>query len=202
MGKSKNVVWHEQLVSRQERNQLNKHRSAVIWFTGLSASGKSTIAHHLEKELYERGVRSYVLDGDNIRHGLNSDLGFAREDRSENLRRIAELARLCVDAGVMVLTAFISPYRDDRKRVADIIGVDDFIEIFVDCPIDVCEARDPKGLYRKARAGEIKGYTGVDAPYEAPEAPALALRTDESSVEDCVKAVLEYLDKQKLILLI
>lgn len=202
MGKSTNIVWHEQLVSRQDRNMLNKHRSAVIWFTGLSASGKSTIAHHLEKELFERGVRSYVLDGDNIRHGLNSDLGFDRNDRSENLRRIAEMGKLFVDAGIMVLTAFISPYKNDRQRVAEIIGKENFIEIFVECPINVCEARDPKGLYRKARAGEIKGYTGVDSPYEEPESPSLTLRTDKNSVEDCVNQVLEHLDKKKLILLI
>lgn len=202
MAASKNVIWHEHLVNRSERNVLNKHRSKVIWFTGLSASGKSTIAHHLEKELYDRGVRTYVLDGDNVRHGLTSDLGFERADRAENLRRIAEACRLFVDAGVMVLTAFISPFKADRQRVADIIGKDDFIEVHVDCPVEVCENRDPKGMYKKARAGEIKGYTGVDSPYEAPASPDLRLPTSEMDVEGCVRKVLELLDEKKLILLL
>ena len=198
----KNVVWHEQLVSQQDRNVLNKHRGAVIWFTGLSASGKSTIAHHLERELYERGIRTYVLDGDNVRHRMNSDLGFSREDRHENLRRIGEMSKLFVEAGIMVLNAFISPYRKDRELVADIIGHDNFIEIHVDCPVEVCEKRDPKGLYKKARAGIIKGYTGVDSPYEAPTRPDIRLNTDEDDVDTCVKKVLEHLDEKRLILLI
>ena len=202
MSASKNVIWHEHLVSRIERNVLNKHRSKVIWFTGLSASGKSTIAHHLEKELYDRGVRTYVLDGDNVRHGLNSDLGFTREDRAENLRRIAETCRLFVDAGVMVLSAFISPFKADREKIAEIIGRNDFIEVHVDCPVEICENRDPKGLYKKARAGEIKGYTGVDSPYEAPESPDVKLPTNELDVESCVREVLELLDDKKLILLL
>jgi adenylylsulfate kinase len=174
----------------------------VVWFTGLSASGKSTIAHHLEKELFERGIRAYVLDGDNVRHGINSNLGFSREDRKENLRRIAEVARLFMDAGVVVLAAFISPYREDRAFVRDTVGADSFFEIFVKCPVDVCENRDPKGLYKKARAGVIKGYTGVDAPYEEPEQPDLALSTDELTVADSVQKVLDLLDSRRFILLV
>jgi adenylylsulfate kinase len=187
----KHVVWHEQLVSRRERNILNKHRSILVWFTGLSASGKSTIAHHLEKELFERGVRSYVLDGDNVRHGINSNLGFSREDRHENLRRIAEVCKLMVDSGVVVLAAFISPYHEDRQ----------FVEVYVQCPVEVCEQRDPKGLYKKARAGEIKNYTGINAPYEEPRDPDIILDTTEFNVDDAVQKVLQYLDSKKVILL-
>lgn len=198
----RNVVWHETLVGRQDRNRMNKHRSGLVWFTGLSASGKSTIAHHLEKELFERGIRAYVLDGDNVRHGINSNLGFSREDRKENLRRIAEVARLFMDAGVVVLAAFISPYREDRAFVRDTVGADSFFEIYVRCPIAVCENRDPKGLYKKARAGVIKGYTGVDAPYEEPERPELTLSTDELTVDESVRKVLELLDARRFILLV
>jgi adenylylsulfate kinase len=185
-----------------ERNRLNKHRSGLVWFTGLSGAGKSTIAHHLEKELFDRGVRAYVLDGDNVRHGINSNLGFSREDRKENLRRIAELSRLFVDAGIVVLAAFISPYREDREYVKEKVGEDNFFEIYVKCPIEVCEKRDAKGLYKKARAGIIKGYTGVDAPYEEPGKPDLVLNTDALSVEESVRKVLELLDKRKFILLV
>ncbi len=197
----KHVVWHEQLVSRRERNVMNKHRSILVWFTGLSASGKSTIAHHLEKELFERGVRSYVLDGDNVRHGISNNLGFSREDRRENLRRIAEVSKLMVDSGVVVLSAFVSPYREDRSYVREIVGADDFVEVYVRCPVEVCEQRDPKGLYKKARAGVIKGYTGIDAPYEEPQSPDVVLDTMELDVEDAVRKVLEYLDSRKVILL-
>ncbi|MFC1769546.1 adenylyl-sulfate kinase [Nitrospirota bacterium] len=198
---SKNVVWHESLVNRQDRNKANKHRSGVIWFTGLSASGKSTIAHHLERELFDRNIRSYVLDGDNIRHGINSNLGFSRDDRRENLRRIAEVAKLFADSGSVVLAAFISPYREDRAYVKEIVGEEAFFEVFVKCDIQVCENRDPKGLYKKARAGLIKGYTGVDAPYEEPENPDLTIDTSDLTVEESLQKVLELLDERKFILL-
>jgi adenylylsulfate kinase len=196
------IVWHEALVSRDERNRANKHRSGVIWFTGFSASGKSTIAHHLEKELFDRGIRSYVLDGDNIRHGINSNLGFSREDRRENLRRIAEFSKLFVDAGIVVLAAFISPYRKDRAFVREIVGTEHFFEVFIDCSVEVCEKRDPKGLYKKARAGIIKDYTGVDAPYERPEHPDLVIDTEGLSVEESVASVLSFLEDRKFILLL
>ncbi len=197
----KHIVWHESLVSRRDRNIMNKHRSGVIWFTGLPSAGKSTIAHHLEKELFDRGIRAYVLDGDNIRHGLNSNLGFSREDRRENLRRIAELSKLFVDAGIVVLAAFVSPYKEDRQYVRDIVGDDSFFEVYVKCSVEVCEKRDPKGHYKKAKAGIIKEYTGVSAPYEEPENPDLVIDTEELNVEESVKAVLEFLDKKKFILL-
>jgi adenylylsulfate kinase len=196
------VVWHESLVRRDDRNRINKHKSGVVWFTGLSASGKSTIAHHLEKDLFDRGIRCYVLDGDNVRHGINSNLGFSREDRRENLRRIAEVSKLFVDAGIVVLAAFISPYREDRTFVKEIIGPDHFFEVFVSCPVEVCENRDPKGLYKKARAGVIKNYTGVDAPYEEPDHPDITLNTEALSVDESVEQVLRFLDDRKFILLV
>ena len=198
----KHIVWHESLVNRKDRNRINKHKSGLIWFTGLSAAGKSTIAHHMEKDLFDRGIRAYVLDGDNVRHGINSNLGFSREDRKENLRRIAELSRLFVDAGVVVLAAFVSPYREDREFVKKIVGSKYFYEIFVKCPVEVCEKRDPKGMYKKARAGIIKGYTGVDAPYEVPESPDLVIDTVELDVESSVNSVLEFLDQRKFLLLL
>ncbi len=180
---------------------MNKHRSAVLWFTGLPSSGKSTIAHHLEKELFDRGIRSYVLDGDNIRHSLNSNLGFSREDRRENLRRIAEVSKLMVDVGIVVLAAFISPHREDREYVKNIVGHGDFFEFFVNCSVEVCENRDPKGHYKKAKAGIIKNYTGVSAPYEEPESPDLILNTEELDVKSSIQKVLEFLDRKKFILL-
>jgi adenylylsulfate kinase len=198
----KHIIWHETLVNRKDRNRINKHKSGLIWFTGLSAAGKSTIAHHMEKDLFDRGIRAYVLDGDNVRHGINSNLGFSREDRKENLRRIAELSRLFVDAGVVVLAAFVSPYREDREFIKEIVGSKYFYEIFVKCPVEVCEQRDPKGMYKKARAGIIKGYTGVDAPYEVPESPDLVIDTVELDVESSVNSVLEFLDERKFLLLL
>ncbi len=196
------VVWHESLVSMADRHRANKHRSGVIWFTGLSASGKSTIGHHLEKELFDRRIRSYVLDGDNIRHGINSNLDFSREGRRENLRRIAEVSRLFVDSGIVVLAAFISPYREDRVFVRKIVGTEHFFEVFVKCDLDVCEKRDPKGLYKKARAGIIKNYTGIDAPYEEPENPDIVIETDKLNVEESVEMVLKFLEEKKFILLL
>jgi adenylylsulfate kinase len=199
---TENVVWHERLVSRRERNLLNKHKSGVVWFTGLSAAGKSTIAHHLEKDLFDRGIRVYVLDGDNVRHGINSNLGFSREDRKENLRRIAEVSKLYVDAGIVVLAAFISPYREDRAYIKEIVGPEDFFEIYVNCSLQACENRDPKGLYKKARAGLIKNYTGIDAPYEEPLSPDLEIDTEKLDVDSSVRKVLTFLDDRKFILLL
>src|SRR6058998_1387986 len=173
--KATNIVWHQGAVTRADRERLNGHRGATVWFTGLSGSGKSTIAVALEKALWERGVHAFVLDGDNVRHGLNKNLGFSAEDRTENIRRIGEVAKLFVSAGVMAITSFISPFRADRDAVRKMMGPGEFIEVFVDAPLEVCEARDPKGLYKKARAGEIKGFTGIDDPYEPPANAELTL---------------------------
>ena len=189
-----NITWHAGTVSRGEREKLLGQRGAVVWLTGLSGSGKSTIAVDLEKRLCERGVRTYILDGDNIRHGLNKNLGFSPEDRTENIRRIGEVAKLFTDAGVVAITAFISPYRADRDQVRALMKPGDFVEIHVDCPVEVCEQRDVKGLYKKARAGEIKEFTGISAPYEAPERPELVLDTGALSVEASVAALLSYLE--------
>lgn len=197
-----NIVWHERLVSKQERNRLNKHRSGIVWFTGLPASGKSTLAHHLEKELFNRSIRAYVFDGDNVRHGLCSNLGFSREDRRENLRRIAEMCKLFIDAGIVVLTAFVSPYREDREYVRNLIGNDGFFEVYIKCSVDICEKRDPKGHYRKAKEGIIKNFTGVSDPYEEPENPDLVIDTEKMDVENSVQSVLELLGKKGFILLI
>jgi adenylylsulfate kinase len=185
---SHNLTRHAGAVSRSDRERLLGQRGAVVWFTGLSGSGKSTVAHALEQRLLAAGRLAYVLDGDNVRHGLCADLGFAAADRTENIRRIGHVAALFADAGVLVLTSFISPYRADRARVREIVG-DRFVEVFVDAPLDVCEARDPKGLYRRARAGEIAEFTGVTAPYEPPERPDLHLRTGSSTLDESVAAV-------------
>ncbi len=194
--KATNITWHEGCVTREERKALTRQTPACIWLTGLSACGKSTIAVALEQVLIQRGRLAYVLDGDNIRHGLNKNLGFSPEDRTENIRRIGEVSKLFVDAGLLVITSFISPYRDDRDMVRGLVKEGEFIEIFVDAPVEVCAERDPKGLYKKAMAGEIKGFTGVspDAPYEAPVNPELHLKTNEKSVEECVEEILAYLD--------
>ena len=193
--KSTNIVWHPGQVTRDDRQRITGHRGCTVWFTGLSGSGKSTIAVAVEKSLWDRGVRSYSLDGDNIRHGLNNDLGFSPEDRTENIRRIGEVAKLFTDGGVLNLTAFISPYRSDRDRVRSIMGEGDFIEVHVDCPVEECERRDVKGLYAKARAGKIPEFTGISAPYEAPEKPEIVLETAKLSEEQSVAKVLEYLEK-------
>ena len=193
--KSTNIVWHPGQVTRDDRQRITGHRGCTVWFTGLSGSGKSTIAVAVEKSLWDRGVRSYILDGDNIRHGLNNDLGFSPEDRTENIRRIGEVAKLFTDGGVLNLTAFISPYRSDRDRVRSIMGEGDFIEVHVDCPVEECERRDVKGLYAKARAGKIPEFTGISAPYEAPDKPEIVLETAKLSEEQSVAKVLEYLEK-------
>ena len=193
--KSKNIFWSEGRITAQRRAVQNGHRGAVVWLTGLSGAGKSTIAQALEGELFARGMHTYVLDGDNIRHGLNSNLGFSPADREENIRRVSEVAKLMADAGAVAITAFISPYRADRSRAREIAleSRADFIEVFVDAPLQVCEARDPKDLYKKARAGEIRDFTGIDAPYEAPEDAEITVRTDKQSVEESVAAILEQL---------
>ncbi|MDN4628441.1 adenylyl-sulfate kinase [Erwinia sp. DT-104] len=170
-----NVVWHAHAVTRAEREQLHGHQGAVLWFTGLSGSGKSTVAGALEQALHQLGVSTYLLDGDNVRHGLCRDLGFSDADRKENIRRVGEVAKLMVDAGLIVLSAFISPHREERQMVRDMVGEGRFIEVFVDTPLAICEARDPKGLYKKARAGELRNFTGIDAVYEAPERPEIRL---------------------------
>jgi bifunctional enzyme CysN/CysC len=193
--KSKNIFWTEGKISSRERATQLGHRGAVVWFTGLSGAGKSTIAQALERELFSRGMHTYVLDGDNIRHGLNSNLGFSPEDRVENIRRVSEVAKLMADAGAVAVTAFISPYRMDRRRAREIAleGNAEFIEVFIDAPLEVCEARDPKHLYKKARAGEIKEFTGIDAPYEPPEDPEIIVHTDRQTVEEALATILEKL---------
>lgn len=193
------IRWHIGYVNRQDRNSLNNHKSGLVWFTGLPSSGKSTIAHRVEKELFNRGIRIYVLDGDNVRHGLNSNLGFNREGRKENLRRIVELSKLMVDAGLIVLAAFISPYREDREYVKSRFKGDNFLEIYVKCSVEECERRDPKENYKKAKAGIIKDYTGISSPYEEPENPDLLIDTEELDLESSVHKVLELLDKKNFI---
>jgi len=197
--KATNIVWHQGAITREDRQQLNGHRGCTVWLTGLSGSGKSTIAVELEKRLLERCVRTYILDGDNIRHGLNKNLGFSPEDRTENIRRIGEVAKLFSDAGLVAVTAFISPYRADRDQVRAIMQPGDFIEVFVDCPVEVCEQRDVKGLYKKARAGEIKEFTGISAPYEAPSKPEMVIETSGQSVEKSALQILAYLERQGIV---
>ena len=194
-----NIVWHQATVTRERREQMNKHRAKLLWFTGLSGSGKSTLAHALEEELYQRGCRTYVFDGDNVRHGLCGDLGFSDTDRTENIRRIAEMAKLFVDAGVISLTAFISPFREDRDRARGLFPHGDFIEVYVDCPLDVCESRDVKGLYKKARAGEIKDFTGISSPYEPPSKPEITIQTADRDVADCVNEIIASLELRGVI---
>jgi adenylylsulfate kinase len=188
---TKNLVWHHATVTRARREMQNGHRGAILWFTGLSGSGKSTLAHALEESLHQRGCRTFVLDGDNVRHGLCGDLGFSAKDRIENIRRIGEMAKLFMEAGVIVLTAFISPYRADRERVRGMVAHGDFIEVYCNTPIEICEKRDVKGMYKKARAGEIAEFTGVSAPYEAPLKPELDLNTGEDELQTCVKQIID-----------
>src|SRR5436853_388799 len=197
-GKATNIVWHLGAGTRADREQLNGHRGCTASLTGLSGSGKSTIAVDLEKRLCERGVRTYILDGDNIRHGLNKNLGFSPADRTENIRRIGEVAKLFTDAGVVALTAFISPYRADRDQVRALMP-GDFVEVHVECPVEVCEQRDVKGLYKKARAGEIKEFTGISAPYEAPLTPELTIDTSGQSVDASARQILAYLEERGIV---
>ncbi|WP_299469175.1 adenylyl-sulfate kinase [uncultured Gimesia sp.] len=192
--KATNVTWHEHRVSKAERCKQNGHKGAVLWFTGLSGSGKSTIANTVDHKLFEMGKHTFVLDGDNIRMGLNKNLGFSPEDRTENIRRIGEVSKLYTDAGILVMTAFISPYLEDRNQVREIMGDGEFIEVLVKASLETCEERDPKGLYKKARAGEIKGFTGIDAPYEAPENPELVLDSDSKGIDELADEVIAYLE--------
>jgi adenylylsulfate kinase len=199
MGKSTNITWHETTITKTDRRIQNGHGSCVLWFTGLSGSGKSTIANAVSYELYRLGINEYVLDGDNIRHGLNKDLGFSEHDRAENIRRIGEVAKLFVDSGKVVTTAFISPFRSDREQVRALFEEGEFIEVYIDCPLEECERRDPKQLYAKARRGEIKDFTGIDSPYEAPENPEIVIHSDKVTVEEAVEQVLHYLREKNVI---
>lgn len=197
MSASKNITWHDSEVTKAQRQERNGHKSVVIWFTGLSGSGKSTISVALEKVLFEQNITSYRLDGDNIRHGLNQNLGFSPEDRKENIRRIGEVGKLMVDAGVVTMTAFISPYEEDRNTVREILEDGEFIEVFTKCSLDECESRDPKGLYKKARSGEIKEFTGINAPYEEPSNPEIVIDTENESVEESVEKIVAYLKENQ-----
>jgi len=199
--KATNIVWHEGEVTAEERNKNLGQKGCTLWMTGLSGSGKSTVAVALEQVLLQKGKHAYRLDGDNVRHGLNKNLGFSPEDRTENIRRIGEVSKLFADAGIIAVTSFISPYRADRDLVRTLHAEGNltFLEVFVDVPLDVAEQRDPKGLYKKARAGEIKGFTGIDDPYEAPENPEIHLRTDQLSVEDSVRKLLQELEDRNLL---
>ncbi|MCX8064180.1 MAG: adenylyl-sulfate kinase [Candidatus Hydrogenedentes bacterium] len=196
--KATNITWHHGSVNREDREKANGHQGAVIWLTGLPSSGKSTIAHALEYELFRRGCKTYVLDGDNIRHGLNKDLGFSPKEREENIRRIGEVAKLFADAGLIVITAFISPYRADRDR-ARRLNPKNFVEVYVKCDLSICEQRDPKGLFKRARKGEIPEFTGISAPYEEPENPEIVIDTGILSVEECVNQIIRYLEKENII---
>ena len=197
--KSDNTIWHSATVTRARREKLNNHKSVAVWFTGLSGSGKSTLAHIVEEALHQLGCRTYVFDGDNVRHGLCADLGFSEEHRRENIRRIGEMVRLFLDSGVVALTAFISPFSRDREVVRRLVTPPDFLEIYCRCPIEVCERRDIKGLYRKARAGEIAEFTGISSPYEEPSNPDLVLDTDSATLEACKESVLALLAKRGVI---
>ncbi len=197
MSASTNITWHDSEVTKAQRQERNGHKSVVIWFTGLSGSGKSTISVALEKALFEQNITSYRLDGDNIRHGLNQNLGFSPEDRKENIRRIGEVGKLMVDAGVVTMTAFISPYEEDRNTVREILEDGEFIEVFTKYSLDECESRDPKGLYKKARSGEIKEFTGINAPYEEPSNPEIVIDTENESVEESVEKIVAYLKENQ-----
>ncbi|MEE1672824.1 adenylyl-sulfate kinase [Agarivorans aestuarii] len=197
--KSENVVWHAHSVSRDARSEVKQHKPCVLWFTGLSGSGKSTVANAVDHLLHKRKVHTYVLDGDNVRHGLNGDLGFSDKDRVENIRRIGEVAKLFVDAGLVVSTAFISPFKADRDLVRNQLSGGEFFEVFIDTPLAVCEQRDPKGLYKKARAGEIKHFTGIDSAYEVPSSPDIHVETDGKTIEECADEVIAALEKSRII---
>lgn len=191
---SSNVVWQNTIVQREQREHQNGHRGTILWFTGLSGAGKSTLAYTVEAKLHAMGMHTYVLDGDNVRHGLCNDLGFSADDRTENIRRIGEMAKLFVDAGCIVLTAFISPFRSDREKVRALVDAEDFFEIYCRCDLDVCEQRDVKGLYKKARAGEVKDFTGISSPYEAPLEPEICVDTDQQNLDQCVQLVMDQLN--------
>ena len=193
---NKNIVWHDHHVSKKERSKIKNQKSCILWFTGLSGSGKSTIANAVESKLLEMKRHTYLLDGDNIRMGLNKGLTFSNEDRVENIRRIGEVSKLFVDAGTIVLTAFISPFQKERDTVRSLVNTDEFIEVFIDTPLEVCESRDPKGLYRKARRGEITNFTGISSPYEKPEKPEIHIINDKISIEDVTIQIVDHLEKR------
>lgn len=193
--KNKNIVWHEQYITKEKRETLLDQKPCILWFTGLSGSGKSTIANAVEVELFKKDRKTYLLDGDNVRHGLNKDLGFTEFDRVENIRRIGEVSKLFVDSGLIVLTAFISPFKSDRQIARSLVKYGEFIEVFVDTPLDICEKRDPKGLYKKAREGSIKNFTGIDSPYEIPLNHEIHIKTEDKTIEECANIVLSYLLK-------
>jgi len=197
--KSPDVVWQTTDIDKERRNKLNRHESAILWFTGLSGSGKSTIANDLEKILHQLTIRTFILDGDNIRHGLSKDLGFSDDDRNENIRRIGEVAKLFVESGTMTLTTFISPFRQERDSVRQLMSKDEYLEIYVKCSIDICEQRDVKGLYKKARNGEIKKFTGIDSPYEEPDNPDITVDTTIMTTEECVNSILNYMIENNFI---
>lgn len=196
----RNLTWHDHGITKMDRAKQKKQRPFLLWLTGLSGSGKSTIANALEQELFKLDHHSYILDGDNVRHGLNKDLGFSDEDRVENIRRIAEMSKLFVDAGMIVVTAFISPFKSERQLARDLLEDGEFVEVYVKAPLDVCEERDPKGLYKKARQGEIKNFTGIDSPYEEPASPELVLDNAANTVEENVAKIIEYLKSKEMIL--
>ena len=197
--KSPNVIYHQASVTRERRNQSNNHQSVVLWFTGLSGSGKSTMSHALEERLFNKGCRTFVLDGDNVRHGLNSHLSFSDKDRKENIRRIGEVSKLMMEAGFIIMTAFISPFREDRIAVRNLIPNGDFIEIYCKASLKTCETRDVKGFYKRARAGEIKNYTGINSPYEVPENADLIIDTEQETIEDSVSIIISFLKKKTII---
>ena len=196
---NQNTRWHEPTIKREHREKLNEHKGKILWFTGLSGAGKSTLAHALEEQLHDYGARTYVLDGDNVRKGLCKDLGFSEQDRVENIRRIGEMSRIMMDAGLIVMTAFISPFRRDRRIVRKLVEEGDFIEIFCDAPLNVCESRDVKGLYEKARAGEIPEFTGISSPYDTPENPELIVDSGNSTIEECVDEIINFLKEKEII---
>lgn len=195
----KNVVWHHATVTRERRQQQNGHKSVVLWFTGLSGAGKSTLAHAVEEELHQRSAKTFVLDGDNVRHGLCSDLTFNDEDRKENIRRIGETAKLMLESGVIVLSAFISPFKEDRRVARKLFPHGEFIEVYCDCSLEVCESRDPKGIYEKARKGEIAHFTGISSPYEVPENPEITIKTDKLPLKGSVEKIVSYLESRGII---
>ena len=197
--KTENTVWHEQHVSKAQRSEQKNQKPCLLWYTGLSGSGKSTVANAVDAMLFDLGCHTYLLDGDNVRHGLNGDLNFTDEARVENIRRISEVSKLFIDAGLIVSTAFISPFASDRKMAADKLEEGEFIEVYIDTPIAVCEQRDPKGLYKKARAGEIKHFTGIDSDYDVPQAPAIHVKTAEQDIEACAKQIVSYLSENGFI---
>ena len=197
--KSTNITWHKPLVTQADRDERNGYKGVVLWFTGLPSSGKSTLAHQLERSLFDRGCNAYVLDGDNIRHRLNKDLSFSPEDRQENIRRIGEVANLFADAGIIVMAAFISPYLEDREQARALNDPGRFFEVYCKCSLETCEERDPKGLYKRARKGEVNAFTGISAPYEEPENPEITVETDKQSLYECVSEILVFLEEQGVI---